>query len=150
MIVKTTFDALVARVTTLETAIPATWVTPTTSSNTYSAAVNTTAFTDLPGYSALSITVPAGRTLELDYAAPKVTSPSGIIVRLQLVADGVALDGAEQTSSSAQVVVPIRLGGSVVGTGAAVIVSVQAFASGAGAAVGATTNRGPRLRYRIV
>jgi hypothetical protein len=134
----------------VDAAVPGHWTALVTSATGYSTGLATGAFTALSGYGALSVTVPAGRELELEYTLPRLNTASNTSGEVRLVAGGAVLDTAYQFSATAALSDQKRLTGSVVGTGAAVSIAVEAQASGAGCSAQGTTSRGPQLRYRII
>lgn len=71
-----------------------------------------------------SVTVPSGRTLDVEFKAPRIVISNGDS-RMQLVMGGVVQDYI-QYSTGASLYAPARLTGSIVGTGALVTTTVQA------------------------
>lgn len=145
-----TADGHAARKDYVDSTISArgTWTILVNSLTSYSTPLNTGGFVDLSGYSDLSVTVPTGRVLDLEYTLPRLISRASGTAQVRLAVDGTVLDATEQ-GATVELTIPVRLTGSVVGTGAAVNIDVQGFSAGSAGQAAGSTSRGPRLRYRI-
>jgi hypothetical protein len=114
---------------------------------------------NLPGIqggtdASVTVTVPAGRTLDVELHLPIADVKDGSTAYARLTANGSTLAGAAvSTDAGVSHVWPLSLAGSVLGTGAPVTVSPQAWrGGGVGATIRGETTWGlpARFRYRIV
>lgn len=135
--------------TRFDPAISGRWVDEVVTANTYDWGFPAD-YTTLAQMSA-TVTVPAGRTLDVEWKAPRVTCPPGGGLSLQLLIGGAQQDVQEvSTDATSAIYVSGRLTGSVVGTGAAVPIAVQGKAAAGTQSWVRGGGLGPvRLRYRI-
>ena len=114
-----------------------------------------TAFAAAPasanGPMSASVTVPAGRTLDVEVTIPRVVLPPTTGVQLRLVVGGVQRDIADfSTGSGVTLYQPVKLSGSADGTGGALAVALEGKYSVAQAIVNTAGGAGPvRIRYKI-
>jgi hypothetical protein len=143
--------ALAGRVTVLEAN---SW-TDVLASTSYSQSLPVSAtFTALTGFTTGPVTIPAGRTLEVELALPSVGTLASSTVDVQLFDGTSVLDGIEYSTGAAPVFGPARLRGYIKGTGQSVTVTGRGrtnAGSGSGpCSVGVGQSGAPaRFRYRI-
>jgi hypothetical protein len=135
----------------VDTALPGAWVTIVSSAPTYGPAIPSTSWATLTDYAGATVTVPSGRTLDIEFKAPFVTAGVNSRVDTRLKVGSSYLDSATIVSAGtdAQNSAKMILTASVVGTGAGVAVSVEAIRVG-NAEIKGNGIVGPSLRYRIV
>lgn len=132
--------------TDVDGALPKDWVAAATGAVGYDAVPSGGA---LPQFS-VSVTVPSGRTLDVEWSAPRVVVNANGTVGLTLQIAGANVDSADYVAGTVGFTAPAKLAGSFIGTGASVTVAVIAASVGGGGRIQASTTLGPRLRYRIV
>lgn len=134
---------------------PGGWITIFEGAHNYSQAITTGTLTPLTSMATAGagIVVPAGRQMEVEAYIPRVDVSAGGAVYLRIIANAVgkvaATVGAGAGSSNTQ---PVEMKCTVDGTGAAVGLSVAAYAGGAGGTVKGPEDGsapGPRFRYKI-
>lgn len=124
------------------------WVAAVTTNTDYDYAVPST-WTTLTQMS-VNVTVPAGRTMDVEWKAPRLNLGAAMGGQTRLLINGAQQDVADySTGSGVSLYLPGRLSGSFLGTGASVAIAVQAQCpTGTMRVQGA--NLGPvLLRYRI-
>lgn len=130
------------------TALPGDWVYQ----------LRSNAYTHNPGASMATITsgsfsvvVPSGRTLDVEFKAPRLNLGTAADARVRLVMGGVVQEYQQHSPGSGSSYAPLRLTGSVVGSGASVTTTVEAQAVVAGVTIDSSAGAGPvTIRYRIV
>lgn len=104
---------------------------------------------DMPGGN-LTVTVPDGYTLDVEWFAPRITVSSNGGVDFRMLMGGAAADGIDfSTGGGASLFAPASLRGSVAGTGVGVLIQVQANLVAGTSSVVATAGGFVTLRYRI-
>lgn len=133
----------------VDNALPGPWVDLVRSLSNYNAAPPTS-WGEIPDYFGRNVTVPNGRTLEVEFKAPRINvgASSQVSARLMIGANyvdsGDVIKGTSVTGADRMI-----LTGSAVGTGATLLVYVTFLRSGDGFVQGNGIT-GPVLRYRIV
>lgn len=133
------------------------WVTAYQGAGNYSFSLPS-AYADVTG-SPVTVTVPAGRTLDVEVRIPHVRATNGADAALILIINGTESDIAEVNPVGNQLDVPVKLQGSLTNTGTASAtwtVNVKGSSTGgSGTLLLGTGNvagdtRGPRIRSRLM